>query len=73
MLTLACISTFIILKILKSKEALELKVGNWELTGLLILVTWTVFGLIGFIIQFLIRRKEKRNKKSQKKEKRSGY
>ena len=42
-LTLACFSNFIILKILQSKEAHELTVGNWELTGLFIIGNWVVF------------------------------
>jgi len=62
-LTLACFSNFIILKILQSKEAHELMVGNWELTGLFILGNWVVFGLIGFIIQFFMQRKIDKNKK----------
>jgi hypothetical protein len=62
-LTLACFSNFIILKILQSKEALELTVGNWELTGLFILGNWVVFCLIGFIILFFMERKINKGKK----------
>jgi hypothetical protein len=62
-LTLACFSTFIIIKILQSKEANELTVGNWELKGLFILCNWVVLSLIGFVIQFLMLRKANKDKK----------
>jgi hypothetical protein len=62
-LTFGCISNFIILKILKSREALELTVGNWELTGLFIIGNWIVFAFIGFIILFFMERKINKDKK----------
>jgi hypothetical protein len=62
-LTLACFSNFIILKILQSKEAHELTVGNWELTGLFIIGNWVVFCLIGFVILFFMERKTDKVKK----------
>jgi len=62
-LTLASFSNFIILKILKSKEAYELTVGNWELMGLFIIGNWVVFSIIGFIILFFMDRKIDKDKK----------
>jgi len=62
-LTLACFSNFIILKILQSTEAHELTVGNWELTGLFIIGNWVVFSLIGFVILFFMERKINKVKK----------
>jgi hypothetical protein len=62
-LTLASISSFIILKILSSWEAHELMVGKWELKGLIFLGNWIVFCSIGFIIMYFMVRKMKKNKK----------
>jgi len=62
-LTFASISTFIILKILNSWEAHELKAGKWELKGLFILGNWVVFWIIGFITLFFINRKQNKDKK----------
>ncbi len=55
-LTLACFSHFIVLKILQSKEA-------HELMGLISLGNWVVFSLIGFIILFFMERKINKDKK----------
>ncbi|MEN8117141.1 MAG: hypothetical protein ABFS16_09190 [Bacteroidota bacterium] len=54
--TLASLSNFIILKILRSKEA-------YELSGLFSLSNWVVYSIIGFIILFFMERKTKKNKK----------
>lgn len=62
-LSLASFSHFIILKILKSYEAHELTVGNWELTGLFIIGNWVLFSLIGFLILFFMERKITKKKK----------
>lgn len=62
-LTLACFSNFIILKILKSKEMLELTVGKWELTGLFIMGNWLFFILIGFAILLFMVHKINKDKK----------
>jgi hypothetical protein len=62
-LTLASISTFILLKILSNWEAHELRVGKWELKGLFFLGNWIVFCSIGFIIMYFMVRKMKKNKK----------
>ncbi len=62
-LTLASFSNFFILNILKSKEAHELTIGNWELTGLFIIGNWVLFSLIGFVIQFFMLRKINKSKK----------
>ncbi|MGZ2370471.1 hypothetical protein ACXR6G_11835 [Ancylomarina sp. YFZ004] len=62
-LSLASFSHFIILKILKGYEAHELKLGNWELTGLFSIGNWFLFSLIGFIILFFMERKTNKKKK----------
>lgn len=62
-LTLASLSSFIILKILNSWEANELTVGKWDLKGLIFFGNWILFCSIGFIIMYLIVRKMKKNKK----------
>jgi len=62
-LTLASLSSFIILKISSSWEAHELMVGKWELKGLIFLGNWIVFCSIGFIIMYFMVRKMKKNKK----------
>jgi hypothetical protein len=62
-LTLASLSSFIILKISSSWEAHELMVGKWELKGLIFLGNWIVFCSFGFIIMYFMVRKMKKNKK----------
>ena len=62
-LSLASFSHFIILIILKSYEAHELTVGNWELAGLFIIGNWVLFSLIGFLILFFMERKITKKKK----------
>jgi hypothetical protein len=56
MLSLASFSNFIVLTMLKNREA-------YELMGMLSLANWAVFILIGFILHFIIMRKLHRNKK----------
>jgi|SRR6185312_7350964 len=55
-LTIACFAQFIILKILRSKEA-------YAQIGLYSIANWVVLILIGFIIQFFILRKIDKEKK----------
>lgn len=55
-LTLASFSNFIILKILRIKEA-------YELMGLYSLGNWALFGLLGFIFLFFMERKVNKDKK----------
>lgn len=55
-LTLAGLTNFVVLKILRSKEA-------YELMGPYSLATWAIFALIGFIILFFITNKIDRKKK----------
>ena len=55
-LTLACFSHFIILKVLQSKEANEMM-------GLFSLGNWIIFCLIGFIFLFFMERKINKDKK----------
>jgi general stress protein CsbA len=62
-LTLASLSNFIIIKILQSKEALDIMVGNWERTGLFIIGNWVVFVLAGVVIMHFMRRQTKKVKK----------
>jgi hypothetical protein len=62
-LTLASISSFILLKFLSRWEAHDLMVGKWELKGLIFLGNWVVFCSIGFIIMYFMVRKMKKNKK----------
>ena len=62
-LTLASISSFIILKILSNWEPHELMVGKWEIKGLIFFGNWIVFCSIGFIILYFMVRKMKKNKK----------
>jgi len=62
-LTLASLSSFIILKISSSWDAHELMVGKWELKGLIFIGNWIVFCSIGFIILYFMVRKMKKNKK----------
>ena len=62
-LTLASLSSFIILKISSSWEAHELMVGKWELKGLIFIGNWIVFCSIGFIIMYFMVRKINREKK----------
>ncbi len=56
MLSVASFSNFIILKVLGSREAFEL-MGPYSLTN------WGVFALVGFIIQYFMRRNERKEKK----------
>jgi len=55
-LTLTCISNFILLKFVHSMEP-------WILKGYLILGNWVVFILIGFIIMYFMVRKMNKDKK----------
>ena len=55
-LTLACISNFVLLKFVHSTEP-------WVLNGYVILGNWVVFILIGFIIMYFMVRKINKNKK----------
>ncbi len=56
LLTLACLSNFVIVKILQSKEA-------YESMGLFTLGNWLVFILGGFVIMLFIERKTNKNKR----------
>jgi hypothetical protein len=56
LLTLACLSNFVIVKILQSKEA-------YESMGLFTLGNWLVFILGGFVIMLFMERKTNKNKK----------
>jgi hypothetical protein len=56
LLTLACFSNFIIVKILQSKEA-------YESMSLFTMGNWLVFIVGGFVILFFMERKTNRNKK----------
>ena len=62
-LLLASFSSFIILRILSTKEAHELTAGNWELKGVISLGNWFVFAIIGFIFMFFMNRKTNKDKK----------
>jgi len=62
-LSLASISTFIILKVFNNWEAPEVGAGKWDLKGLIFFGNWIVFCSIGFIIMYFMVRKMKRNKK----------
>ncbi len=55
-LTLACISNFVLLKFVHSTEP-------WVLNGYVILGNWVVFILIGFIIMYFMVRKMNKEKK----------
>jgi hypothetical protein len=56
LLTLACLSNFVIVKILQSKEA-------YESMGLFTMGNWLVFILGGFVILLFIERKTNKDKK----------